>query len=292
MDTSPDGPSAASSASAAVAASSTSATATMAVSSPSPLSSSSSRPDGRLPTELRPISVEHGLLQRADGSCSWSQGGSIALAGVYGPILAGGKDERMDRATIVVHFKSASGSATNIDMERGSYIRQCLESVLLLHLHPRCKISIDLQLIRDGGSILSVALNAAIMACMDAGLSCSSMMGSVCIAMREEDTQNAAKRDTSKPSIAATPTASSSTSNSNSTSMCLLDPIDEEEEDGHPIVTFAFTSTSPGALLSVIEHGCLNEAMYFDALEMGREACSHVLQFMRMAMEKAQAQNQ
>jgi len=48
--------------------------AAMAAAPQKPAAPLSSRPDGRLPTELRPISVEHGLLNRADGSVQWTQG--------------------------------------------------------------------------------------------------------------------------------------------------------------------------------------------------------------------------
>ena len=50
------------------------ASASMAAPQKPAAAAQSTRPDGRLPTELRPISVEHGLLNRADGSVQWTQG--------------------------------------------------------------------------------------------------------------------------------------------------------------------------------------------------------------------------
>jgi len=34
------------------------------------------------------------------------------LVGVYGPVMVGGKDEKIDRATVTVNFKAASGQAS------------------------------------------------------------------------------------------------------------------------------------------------------------------------------------
>lgn len=94
--------------------SSSSAAAAAIPSSSTPVASASSgRPDGRLPSELRPLSVEHGLLHRADGSVQWTQGGTSVLVGVYGPRMVGStKDEKSDRAAVIVNFKAANGHAS------------------------------------------------------------------------------------------------------------------------------------------------------------------------------------
>jgi hypothetical protein len=39
-------------------------------------------------------------------------GGTSVLVGVYGPVMVGGKDEKIDRATVTVNFKAASGQAS------------------------------------------------------------------------------------------------------------------------------------------------------------------------------------
>lgn len=96
-----------SAAAASPAAASTSGGASTRVSAPG------SRPDGRLSSELRPLSVEHSPLSRADGSAHWSSGGTSVLVGVYGPLVTGAaRDEKHDRATIVVNFKAPAGMAS------------------------------------------------------------------------------------------------------------------------------------------------------------------------------------
>ena len=43
------------------------------------------RKDGRKPNELRPIKIEAGVLERADGSAYLEFGGNKILVAVYGP---------------------------------------------------------------------------------------------------------------------------------------------------------------------------------------------------------------
>ena len=43
------------------------------------------RLDGRKADELRPIKIEAGVLDNADGSCYLEWGGNKVIAGVYGP---------------------------------------------------------------------------------------------------------------------------------------------------------------------------------------------------------------
>jgi exosome complex component RRP46 len=255
----------------------------------------SDRPDNRLASELRPISVEHGVLSRADGSAQWSQAGSSVLVGVYGPVLVPGRDEKIDRATVSVHFKAASGQASNIDIERGSYIRQCVEPVLHLTSAPRCKISIHVQVLRDGGSILSCALNAVSLALIDAGVPATAVLSAVCVAVAPPKDSTAAAADGSAASANAgasskAAAAASSTAAASAAPSFLLDPVSSEESTlGSATLTLAFASTSPGAVLSVVERGSIGAHAFADATLIGRAACQHVLQFMRLSLERKHA---
>ncbi len=51
------------------------------------------------------------LLERADGSASWSQDGTSVLAAVHGPRQAQARKEDAERATIEVVFKPRNGLA-------------------------------------------------------------------------------------------------------------------------------------------------------------------------------------
>lgn len=71
--------------------------------------SSLKRKNGRQWNQLRTLSVELGVLNRADGSVKYTQGDSSVLVAVYGPAEVKPKFERPDRATIDVVFKPRSG---------------------------------------------------------------------------------------------------------------------------------------------------------------------------------------
>lgn len=58
----------------------------------------------------RSLLCERGALVRADGSCRWSQEGSIVMASVTGPRQAPGHKEDAEHAVLDVVFQPWSGS--------------------------------------------------------------------------------------------------------------------------------------------------------------------------------------
>jgi hypothetical protein len=116
-------PGAAVAAGAASDASAASANASMAATASAALAST--RPDARLSSELRSLGASLGILSRADGSAQWRQGSTVVLAGVYGPAVTGpAREEKIDRANVVVNFKAASGAAS-----------QCTTTCDASHMH-------------------------------------------------------------------------------------------------------------------------------------------------------------
>lgn len=135
-----------------------------------------------------------GSLYRADGSCRYEYGNSIVLASVYGPCeMRSTKDELVDRCDIEVVFRSNSLAAssssatatgpsslssylsTSLDIYRAKIVHGVLCSCIPRSLFPRAAISVTIQVINDDGYILSTAINAAVMAVVDAGIPISFM---------------------------------------------------------------------------------------------------------------------
>jgi len=164
--------------------------------------------------------------------------------------------------------------ADNLDIERGSYIRQCFEPLLLLTVAPRCKVQIQVQVLRDSGSVLSCALNAVALALLDAGIQATAVLSAACVAAAPVDKADG----TGKVAGGAADDA---------THKYLLDPV-SAEEDVAPTLTVAFASTSPGAVLSLVERGSFQQHTYNDATLIGRAACAHVLHFMKISLERKQ----
>ena len=66
------------------------------------------RLDGRAIDEMRPVTIEAGVLPAADGSAMVTHGLNVAVAAVYGPMEAHPrKIQRQDRAVIDVRYNMA-----------------------------------------------------------------------------------------------------------------------------------------------------------------------------------------
>ena len=121
---------------------------------------------------LRPVSLRLGTQSQADGSAEMRQGLSHVLASVFGPVAEPRvKEELIDRARVVVTVESATGGRGG-DRERmiEMLVQTTLESSIVAHLHPRTLIRIAVHLLHDDGAIAALAVNAAVMALVDAGV--------------------------------------------------------------------------------------------------------------------------
>jgi exosome complex component RRP46 len=136
------------------------------------------RPDGRSNASmLRPLSAELSPLHRADGSAKFSCGQTSVLAAVYGP-AGGTRDLSSQNAqiTVVVKLGTRGGSSSSIGLaccdarELEHIIQRSISSCVLTSLYPRSIIEIVLQVLKEDGSVVSAAFNAAVIALMDANI--------------------------------------------------------------------------------------------------------------------------
>ncbi|XP_068731297.1 exosome complex component RRP46-like isoform X2 [Montipora capricornis] len=103
--------------------------------------------DSRFSSELRSMRCEQCLLNKSDGSASFSQGCAEKLI------------ERV--------------------------IRNSCEPVVLTTRHPRSSLTIVVQVVQNCGSLLSCAINAACMAMVDAGFPMKCLVCAVTCSMTE-----------------------------------------------------------------------------------------------------------
>ena len=115
------------------------------------LNDDGSRLDGRKVDEMRPVSIEAGVLPAADGSAMVTHGLNVAVAAVYGPMEAHPrKIQRQDRAVIDVRYNMAPFSTSDRirpgfnrrSREISKVTAEALESVVLVERYPRSKIRI------------------------------------------------------------------------------------------------------------------------------------------------------
>ena len=146
------------------------------------------RMDGRKPGDLRPISIETGVIPVADGSCRMVWGTNEAIVAVYGPMEAHPrKIQRQDRAVIDVAYNMAPFSTTDRirpgfnrrSREISKVTKDALESVVLLELYPRSKIRVSIEIVSAEAGTRCVGLTAASVALADAGIPMTDMVISV-----------------------------------------------------------------------------------------------------------------
>ncbi len=137
------------------------------------------RIDGRRLDQLRPIKLEVGVLDKADGSAYIEQGKNKILVAVYGPREAHPKHIAMpERAVIRCRYHMApfsvderkSPAPSRREMELSKVIRESLESVVLTDLYPRTTIDLFIEVLQSDGGSRCAGITAASLALADAGI--------------------------------------------------------------------------------------------------------------------------
>jgi exosome complex component RRP41 len=150
------------------------------------LALSNLRNDGRKPEEIRRMTIQLSPLAAANGtngSALVRMGLTTVLCAVIGPMDCSRRsDELPDRAILEVNFRTAPFASSSGDRrtsnpstdrkikEHSSLIQNAIEASLLLNLHPKTKIILDITVLADDGGRLCAAINAATCALIDSGL--------------------------------------------------------------------------------------------------------------------------
>ncbi|KAI8817469.1 ribosomal protein S5 domain 2-type protein [Fimicolochytrium jonesii] len=212
------------------------------------------RPDKRQSAhELRPFYCSSALLSRADGSVRFKFGDTAVLCSVFGPMEVKIRDEKLDKATVEVIVKTASGQTSTTEMLYGAMIRQTVEASILAALHPRTLIRIVLQVLTDDGGIIPSAVNAATLALIDAGIPLRAVPAGVTCMIAQDG-------------------------------VLLLDPSLVELESAKSIHTFVFDNASDGAMATLCT-GSFTENEFDNAYNMALSAVTTVHQLMRSTIE-------
>ncbi|XP_015598588.1 exosome complex component RRP41 [Cephus cinctus] len=143
------------------------------------------RNDGRRAAELRKIRVRMGVFGQADGSAYLEQGNTKILVAVYGPhqprgsaARAGGKNVggiiNCQYSTAVFSFSAGERKrrprGDRKSIEKSLQLRRAMESIIQLDLYPRSQIDVFVEVLQIDGSEYCVAVNAATLALIDAGI--------------------------------------------------------------------------------------------------------------------------
>ncbi|MEM0160245.1 MAG: exosome complex exonuclease Rrp41 [Thermoplasmata archaeon] len=137
------------------------------------------RTDGRKFDELRPIKIEVGLLERADGSAYIEWGENKILAAVYGPREVFPKHlQDASKAIVRARYNMAAFSVDERkrpgpdrrSVELSMVISNALESVVLAEQFPRTSIDVFIEVLQSDAGTRIAGLTAASVALVDAGI--------------------------------------------------------------------------------------------------------------------------
>jgi exosome complex component RRP41 len=146
------------------------------------------RLDGRKLDELRPIKIEAGVLDRADGSCYLEWGDNKVIAGVYGPRevhprhmqnpLRGIVRARYNMTPFSVGERKRPGPDRR-STEISKLISEALENVVLTDRFPRTTVDVFIEILEASAGTRCAGLTAASVALADAGIPMKDLVPSV-----------------------------------------------------------------------------------------------------------------
>jgi len=137
------------------------------------------RIDGRRPDELRPVSIEAGVLHRADGSAYVQWGNNKVLAAVYGPREAHPRHlQKPTRALVQCRYNMAPFSVTDRkrpgpdrrSTEISKVISEAFSSQIFLEQFPRTSVDVYMEVLQADAGTRCAAITAASVAIADAGI--------------------------------------------------------------------------------------------------------------------------
>jgi exosome complex component RRP41 len=220
------------------------------------------RVDGRRLDELRPLKLEVGILDKANGSAYIEHGKNKILAAVYGPREAHPKHIALaDRAVVRCRYHMApfstderkSPAPSRRELELSKVIRESLEPAIMSEYFPRATIDIIIEVLQADAGTRCAGITAASLALADAG-----------IPMRELVAGCAAGKVEGK---------------------VVLDLSDIEDKQGDADLPVAFMPKSN--VISLLQmDGSLTEEEFKQALDLATNACRRIYDMQREALKQ------
>lgn len=137
------------------------------------------RADGRALDELRPLSIQAGVLKRADGSAYVEWGGNKVLAAVYGPREVHPRHlQNPARAIVQCRYNMAAFSVSERkrpgpdrrSVEISKIISEALEAVVFVEQFPRTTVDVYVEVLQADAGTRCAGITAASVALADAGV--------------------------------------------------------------------------------------------------------------------------
>ncbi len=219
------------------------------------------RLDGRAVDEIRPMTIEIGVLSRADGSCYLEWGKNKILAAVYGPReLHPRRMQKPDEAIVRYRYNMAAFSVedrarpgpSRRSIEISKVSRDAFAPIVMTKYYPSAVIDVFAEVLQADAGTRTAAINAASIALADAGIPMKGLI-SAC-AVGKVDGQ------------------------------LVLDLNKDEDNYGNADLPVAMTQDGEISLLQM--DGNLTKEEFKKALEMATEGCRQILEIQKEALKK------
>lgn len=216
------------------------------------------RPDGRMSNQIRPYSVEYGVIHEpsAIGSARWTQGRTEILVSVHGPSQPRyNRHEMYNQMTLELDIHRVGSSdrsrkeSHSIEMSLHKSLLSCID----VERYPRTILLIKVSIIKDDGSLYGNIFNACIVALLDSSIA-----------------------------MTCTPLATQM-SYSNEIQGLLLDPTYDEEISSNSsifVVTKPLTESTYG-IVSIITQGKLNTDLLDTICDLSSKCSQRLGEFIR-----------
>lgn len=220
------------------------------------------RLDGRKPDELRPIKIEAGVLENADGSAYVEIGKNKIMAAVYGPRECHPRHlQDPTKAIIQCKYNMMTFSVSDRkrpgpdrrSVEISKIISEALESVVQTELFPRASIDVYMEIMEANAGTRCAALVAASVALADAGVPMRDIIPAVAVGKADGH--------------------------------LLLDLNKEEDNFGQADVPIAIIPKTNEIVLMQMD-GHMTSEEFDTALEMGIKACHEIYEIQKDALKR------
>jgi len=148
------------------------------------------RLDGREKQELRPLKLEVGVIENADGSAYLEWGNNKIFAAVYGPREVHPHHlAKPDRGILRVFYRMATFSVFDRkrpapgrrEKEISMIITDCIEPILFLELYPGTAFEVFIDVMDADGGTRCASTTVASLALADAGIPMRSLVSAVAV---------------------------------------------------------------------------------------------------------------
>ncbi|MGQ0536456.1 MAG: exosome complex exonuclease Rrp41 [Methanobacteriota archaeon] len=224
------------------------------------MDASGRRIDGRARDEIRPITIEAGVLTRADGSCRLTWGDNKVLAAVYGPREVHPRhDSNPTEAIVRCRYNMAAFSVgerkrpgpDRRSQEISKVTSEALKPVVITSEFPRTAIDCYIEILEAEAGSRCAGITAASVALADAGIPMRGLVAA-CAAGLVED-------------------------------QVVLDLSREEDNFGDTDLPIAVIPKTEEIVLLQMD-GTFTDAQFDEALDLGIRACKEIHELQRAAL--------